>query len=117
MTTRAKLPAWMQNHLERYLATDGADGHIFDLSSVGGGKVPTLILTTTGRRSGDPVMLPLIYGEANGAYVIIASKGGAPAHPAWFLNLEADPKVHIQVKDKKMDAVARVATGDRKSVV
>jgi deazaflavin-dependent oxidoreductase (nitroreductase family) len=109
-----KLPSWIQDHLRRYLATNGEDGHIYDLTAAGGGKVPTLLLTTTGRRSGQPSLLPLIYGEANGAYVIVASKGGDPNHPAWYLNLEADPKVQIRVKDKRMHAVARVAHGQER---
>jgi deazaflavin-dependent oxidoreductase (nitroreductase family) len=106
-----KLPGWMQDHLRRYLATNGEDGHIYDLTAAGAGKVPCLLLTTTGRHSRKPSLLPLIYGEANGAYVVIASKGGDPKHPAWYLNLEADPKVQIQVKDKRMSATARVASG------
>ena len=61
-----------------------------------------------------PRALPLIYGETNGGYCIIASKGGAPAHPAWFLNLEADPNVHVQVAADKFDAVARIAEGDER---
>jgi deazaflavin-dependent oxidoreductase (nitroreductase family) len=106
-----KLPGWIQDHLRRYLATNGEDGHIIDLSAAGGGMVPTLLLTTTGRQSGKPSLLPLIYGKTNGAYVIVASKGGDPKHPAWYLNLVANPEVQIQVKDKRMHATARVAQG------
>jgi deazaflavin-dependent oxidoreductase (nitroreductase family) len=105
------LPQWMQDHIRRYLATDGADGHIFDLTAAGGGKVPTLLLTTKGRKSGKELLLPLIYGKSGSNYVIVASKGGAPAHPAWYLNLTSDPEVKIQVKDKRMRATARTATG------
>jgi deazaflavin-dependent oxidoreductase (nitroreductase family) len=106
-----KLPQWIKDHISRYIATNGADGHIFDFSAQGGGKVPTLLLTTTGRRSGTQLTLPLIYGESAGSYVIVASKGGHPEHPAWYLNLTATPEVHIQVKDKRMRAKARTATG------
>ncbi len=92
------LPGWIVDHLKRYIATDGEDGHLWDASEAGGeGLVPTLLLTTTGRKSGEPLTLPLIYGEADGAYVVIASKGGAPAHPAWYLNLDANPEVGLQV--------------------
>jgi proline iminopeptidase len=105
----------MHDHLQRYLATNGEDGHIIDLSKFGGGKVPTLVLTAKGRRSGKPFMLPLIYGETGGNYVVIASKGGHPKHPAWFLNLLAEPRVEIQVKDKHLHAISRVAEGDERA--
>jgi deazaflavin-dependent oxidoreductase (nitroreductase family) len=72
----------------------------------------TLLLTTTGRKSGRKLIIPLIYRPTDtGGYCVIASKGGAPAHPAWFLNLEADPEVEIQIANEKRRAVARVAGG------
>jgi hypothetical protein len=59
------LPAWIQNHLSRYLATNGEDGYLWD-SSMGGGKgmVPTLLLSTLGRKSGTVLTLPLIFGHS-----------------------------------------------------
>ncbi len=70
------------------------------------------MLTTSGRKSGRQLVLPLIYRPTDdGGYCIIASKGGAPAHPAWFLNLEAEPKVKVKVARREFDAVARVAEG------
>ncbi len=108
----AHLPDWIRDHLRRYLESDGEDGHLWDASLGGGtGMVATLILTTTGRKSGNPLPLPLIYGEVDGGYVVIASKGGAPAHPAWYLNLEANPDVEVQVKANKFRARARTAEG------
>ena len=72
------LPSWIADHLQRYLDTDGADGHMWDSAPVGGpGLLPTLLLTTTGRRSGQTGIMPLIYGEADGNYIVVASKGGA----------------------------------------
>lgn len=110
------LPDWIRDHLRRYLESDGEDGHMWDASLGGGtGMVPTLILTTTGRKSGQPLMLPLIYGEADGAYVIIASKGGAPTHPAWYLNLDANPEVHVQVKGDRFRARASTVSGDERA--
>jgi deazaflavin-dependent oxidoreductase (nitroreductase family) len=111
-----KLPAWVQDHITRYVATDGADGYLWD-ARVGGGKgfVPTLLLTTTGRKSGRALTLPLIFGHFDDEYVIVASKGGAPAHPAWYLNLEAHPEVHLQVKADKFRARARTATGEERA--
>jgi hypothetical protein len=92
------LPDWIQNHLDRYLATHGEDGYLWD-ASLGGGKgmIATLLLTTTGRKSGRELTLPLIFGRSGDDYVVVASKGGAPAHPAWYLNLDANPNVKVQV--------------------
>ena len=53
-------------------------------------------------------------GGYAGGYCVIASKGGAPAHPAWFLNLEAEPQVQIQVANDRYQAVARIASGDER---
>ncbi|WP_116364364.1 nitroreductase family deazaflavin-dependent oxidoreductase [Parahaliea mediterranea] len=106
------LPDWVKDHVQRYLASDGADGHYWDASLGGGeGMIATLLLTTTGRKSGKPLILPLIYGRAGEGYCVIASKGGAPAHPAWFLNLQANPEVQVQVGADKFRARARVAEG------
>jgi proline iminopeptidase len=110
------LPDWIKDHLRRYLATDGADGHLWDATLGGGtGMVPTLLLTTTGRKSGQPLTLPLIYGEYGDSVVVIASKGGAPAHPAWYLNLEAQPEVGVQVKADRFSARARTASGEERA--
>jgi deazaflavin-dependent oxidoreductase (nitroreductase family) len=108
----SKLPGWIKDHLSRYLATDGADGYLWD-ASLGGGKglVPTLLLTTVGRKSGRELTLPLIFGCSDANYVVVASKGGAPTHPAWYLNLEANPEVRVQVKAEKF--TARAHTADR----
>lgn len=107
------LPDWIREHVVRYRETGGAEGHMWDSSVAGGpGLVPTLLLTTTGRRSGRPRTLPLIYTEADGGYVVIASKGGAPCHPAWYRNLQANPDVDVQVKDRRFHARAREARGE-----
>jgi deazaflavin-dependent oxidoreductase (nitroreductase family) len=98
--------------MEAYLRTKGAEGHMVDFSAAGGPTdVPCLILKTTGRRSGQAKMLPLIYGKDGANFVIVASKGGAPNHPAWFLNLEAAPEVEFQVADKAWRGRARIAQG------
>jgi deazaflavin-dependent oxidoreductase (nitroreductase family) len=105
-----ELPDWIKNHIARYIATDGAEGYLWD-ASLGGGKglVPTLLLTTTGRKSGNALTLPLIFGRAGPSYVVVASKGGAPAHPSWYLNLQANPEVQVQVKGEKFTARAHTA--------
>ena len=112
------LPGWIQNHLSRYLATNGEDGYLWD-SSIGGGKgmVPTLLLSTRGRKSGAVLTLPPIFGQSGPDYVVVASKGGAPAHPAWYLNLEANPDVEVQVKADKFKARARTATDPERAAL
>jgi deazaflavin-dependent oxidoreductase (nitroreductase family) len=95
-------------HVERYRATNGEEGHDWK------GGTHTLLLTTTGRRSGEPRTTPLIYGQHGDDYLVVASKGGSDAPPAWFLNLEENPDVEIQVKDKRMKARARTASPEEK---
>ncbi len=112
------LPSWIADHLQRYLDTDGADGHMWDSAPVGGpGLLPTLLLTTTGRRSGKTGIMPLIYGEADGNYVIVASKGGAPKHPGWYLNLAANADVEVQVLARRFKAKARTASGEERAAL
>jgi deazaflavin-dependent oxidoreductase (nitroreductase family) len=94
-------------HVERYEATGGDEGHDWQ-------GTQTLILTTKGRKSGEPRKAPLIYGEHDGAYLVVASKGGAPEPPAWYLNLQADPEVQVQVKGDTFTARARDATPEEK---
>ena len=108
--------AWIQDHLARYLATNGVDGYLLD-ASVGGGQgmVPTLLLTTLGRKSGRVLTMPLIFGRSGDDYVVVASKGGAPTHPAWYLNLQAQPEVEVQVKAEKFHVRARTATGEERA--
>ena len=96
-----------QEHVERYRATDGEEGHEWR------GTV-TLLLTTTGRKSGEERTNPLIYQEHDGDYLLVASKGGWDKPPAWYLNLQADPKVQVQVKGDKFEATARDATPEEK---
>ena len=69
------------------------------------------MLTTTGRTSGLPRKSALICGFDGEACIIVASKGGAPTHPAWYGNLAADPSVTVQVKGDRFAAVARTAEG------
>ena len=105
------LPQWIADHIKLY-REDPDKAHMWDSSLAGGdGLLPTLLLTSTGRKSGDPRPLPLIYKKVGSGYVVIASKGGAPAHPAWYLNLVGEPNCHVQVGRDKMDASARTASG------
>lgn len=113
-----ELPDWIRDHVRRYLASNGADGHMWDSSERGGpGPVPTLLLTTTGRKSRRKRLLPLIYGKTPSGYAVVASKGGAPAHPAWYLNLVDHPEVDVQVGAAKFRARARTASGGERAAL
>ena len=105
---------WIQEHIALY-RSDPEKAHMWDSSPSGGpGRVPTLLRTTTGRRTGQPRAAPLIYGEAGGSNVVIASKGGLPNHPVWYLNLEAEPACDLMVGPKAVSARARVAEGEER---
>lgn len=96
-----------QEHVERYRATDGAEGHDWQ-------GTQTLLLTTTGRRSGEPRTTPLIYAAAGESHAVVASKGGSDEPPAWYLNLSENPEVEVQVKADRFKARARTASAEEK---
>ena len=89
-------------HVKRYEETDGAEGHEWQGTTA-------LILATTGRKSGQQRKSPLIYQKYGDDYLVVASKGGADEPPAWYLNLEANPEVQVQVLGDKFTAHARTA--------
>ncbi|MFN0072076.1 MAG: nitroreductase family deazaflavin-dependent oxidoreductase [Chloroflexota bacterium] len=99
---------WQKEHMRRYIETNGEDGHIWN-------GVPTLLLTTIGRKSGHTFTTPLIYGESHGQYLVIGSRGGAPEHPQWYQNLAANPDVEVQVLGDRFKARARTASDDEKA--
>ncbi|MFW6690158.1 nitroreductase family deazaflavin-dependent oxidoreductase [Streptomyces sp. MAR4 CNX-425] len=94
---------WVAEHARTYLASGGTEGHERD-------GVRTLVLATTGRRTGTPRRTCLIYGTSGGSYVVVASKGGADADPAWCTNLVAEPRVGVQAGTRRFTARARVAS-------
>ena len=100
---RSRPPGWQQEHAKRYIETNGEDGHIWE-------GVPTLLLTTTGRRTGQQHTTPLIYGQDGDRYLVVGSRGGAPEHPQWYRNLLAQPSVGVQVKAERFRARARPTT-------
>jgi deazaflavin-dependent oxidoreductase (nitroreductase family) len=95
-------------HVQRYRETGGDVGHVWKRGS----KI--LLLTTTGRRTGNETTTPLIYEQDGDKYVIVASKGGAPEHPGWYRNLAKTPEVEVQVKDEVFKARARTAEGEER---
>ena len=107
MSERRELPGWIADHMKKYVETDGRDGHIWN-------GVPTLLITTTGRKSKKAQMIPLIYGKDGTRFLIVASRGGADQHPAWYLNLAANPSVKLQVGAEKFAARARTANAQEK---
>jgi deazaflavin-dependent oxidoreductase (nitroreductase family) len=101
---------WVRRHIDEYVATDGARGHLWQ-------GYPTLLLTTTGRRSGRRRRTALIYGRSGSgpsAPYVVASYGGRPDHPLWLRNLEVQPDAEIQVRSDVTPVRARVAAGDER---
>jgi deazaflavin-dependent oxidoreductase (nitroreductase family) len=94
---------WVADHIRRYVETDGADGHIWR-------GVPTLLLTTKGRKTGIARRTALIYGRDGDALIIVASKGGHPSNPLWYENLVNNPEVEIQVGAEVASARASTIT-------
>ena len=94
---------WAADHIRRYVETDGADGHIWR-------GVPTLLLTTKGRKTGIARRTALIYGRDGDALIIVASKGGHPSNPLWYENLVNNPEVEIQVGAEVASARASTIT-------
>jgi deazaflavin-dependent oxidoreductase (nitroreductase family) len=106
---------WIAEHIALY-RTDPEKARLWDSTPVGGpGLLPTLLLTTIGRKTGERRALPLIYGEAGKSYVVVASKGGMPNHPIWFSNLEAEPRCELMVGANAMAARARIAEGEERA--
>src|SRR5215217_5412700 len=97
-----------EEHTQRYKETDGEVGHDWQGTQV-------LLLTTTGRKTGEERELPLNYGTNGDDYLIVASKGGADEPPAWYLNLKAEPGVEVQVRGDRFQARARDATPEERA--
>ena len=113
----ASTTGWIAQHRDQYLK-DPVAGHLWDSSFAGGpGPLPTLLLTTTGAKSGTLSVMPLLYGDFKGGYAIIASKGGAPKHPGWYHNLLARNVATVQVAEKVFEATARVVSGAERAQI
>jgi deazaflavin-dependent oxidoreductase (nitroreductase family) len=101
------MPLYGQEHVDRYRATDGEEGHDWQ-------GTQTLLLTTKGHKSGEQRTTPLIYARQGDAYTVVGSKGGSDTPPAWYLNLSEDPDVEVQVKGDRFRALARTASVEEK---
>ena len=98
---------WAQSHIREYVESDGKQGHLWR-------GMTTLLLTYRGRKSGKLRRTALIYGRDGANYLVVASNGGAPNHPQWYLNLVENPEVEVQVAADKFAARARTATPEEK---
>jgi deazaflavin-dependent oxidoreductase (nitroreductase family) len=95
-------------HVRVYRETGGEQGYRWRGTEI-------LLLNTTGHQSGKDRTMALIHRTDGDRFVVVASKGGAPEHPAWFVNLEADPDVSIQVRDEIIPVHASVAEGEERA--
>jgi deazaflavin-dependent oxidoreductase (nitroreductase family) len=97
-----------QEHVDRYRATDGEEGYSWQRGTT------ILLLTTRGRKSGAERTTPLIFERHGDDYLIVASRGGTDAPPGWYVNLQAEPDVQVQVRGDVFRARARDATPEEK---
>lgn len=93
-----------EEHVRQYRETDGETGYLWNGATA-------CLLTTKGRKSGEERTIAIIFKQVGDRYAIIASKGGSPTHPAWYLNILADPHVTIQIKGDRFAGIARTAEG------
>jgi deazaflavin-dependent oxidoreductase (nitroreductase family) len=105
-------------HLNSYLSSGGAEGHIVDFTAIGGLPfTTTLLLETFGRKSGERRVNPLIYGTHGGKVIVVASKGGADVHPAWYFNLQATRDVVVQIGTQAFRATWHEAQGSERNLL
>src|SRR5258708_40219094 len=93
-----KLPQWMKDHVDRYLKSGGTDGHMYTTNFPNQPQrtVPSLLLITQGRKTGNKHLFPLFYGEGGKGDFILASQGGAPDHPRWYKKIAGPPAMQLQ---------------------
>jgi len=99
-----------ESHVKAYRETNGETGYIWN-------GAPILLLTTTGRKSGEKRTIAIIYTQVGDSWVIIASKGGSPTHPLWYLNIQQDPEVEVQIKGDRYVARARTAESPEREAI
>lgn len=105
-------------HREMYLRSGGAQGHVMDITDVGGHFFTThCLIRVKGRKSGRTQIAPLIYGDFGGEVVIVASRGGADRHPEWYLNLRAAPELDVQIATQAFRATWREPEGEERHKV
>jgi len=97
-----------EEHVRAYRETDGERGYHWRRGTT------ILLLTTDGRRSGEKRTTPLIHRTDGDRWVVVASNGGAPEHPGWLKNIEANPDIEIQVREERIPARATTAEGEER---
>lgn len=109
---------WMSTHRSMYLESGGAQGHIMDLRAVGGYLLGAhCLIKYTGRKSGNTFITPLCYGIYAGEVAIVASKGGADHHPAWYLNIIEQTEIEFQVATQAWRGSLREPQGTEREAV
>jgi deazaflavin-dependent oxidoreductase (nitroreductase family) len=109
---------WVTEHRQLYLRSGGAEGHIVDITAVGGRAFAThCMIKYHGRKSGKVFITPLCYADIGGEVVICASKGGADHHPEWYLNLIARPDVEFQIATQAFRGTWREPAGAEREKV
>ena len=120
VVTRMGRQQWFSNtfkrvapHIDRFLGK-ATGGRVFMLTGTG---LSTLLLTTKGRKSGQPRTVPLLYARHEGALLVVGSNWGQRHHPAWALNLLADPEATVAIRGRSGPVHARVIEGDERELV
>jgi deazaflavin-dependent oxidoreductase (nitroreductase family) len=110
------MPSKFQNTMVRQYMKVAVSLYKVSGGSIGGKMrgAPVLLLTTSGRKTGNPYTNPLIYGKDGDRFVVIASYGGAPQHPGWWRNLLKTPKATVQVGKESFTVTASEATGEER---
>ncbi len=109
---------WVTEHREMYLQSGGTQGHIMDITAVGGHAFTThCLIKYKGRKSGKVFITPLIYGDIGGEVVIVGSKGGADHHPAWYLNIRDGKEIEFQIATQAFRATWREPEGDERKKI
>jgi deazaflavin-dependent oxidoreductase (nitroreductase family) len=101
---------WVRKQVELYESSGGTEG-----TTLQGSKMPVVVLTSRGVRSGKLRKTPVMRVEHEGCYAAVASLGGSPKHPVWYFNIKADPHVELQDGPVKQDMIAREITGQEKA--
>jgi deazaflavin-dependent oxidoreductase (nitroreductase family) len=115
---RAARKDWVGDHRETYLRSGGTEGHIMDITPVGGHSFTThCLIKYQGRKSGKTFITPLIYGDIGGEVVIVASKGGADQHPEWYLNILESKEIEFQIATQAYRATWREPKGAEREKV
>jgi deazaflavin-dependent oxidoreductase (nitroreductase family) len=101
---------WVRNQVEAYEASGGTEANT--LRETG---IPVIIVTMRGHKSGNVRKIALMRVEHEGSYALVASYGGAPAHPGWYHNLVADPNIMVQDGPEPFATTCRIVTGEERS--